>query len=905
MKRFSLETLLALALVLGTVSTGVFPSAAYAEEVGEQIVETRDALYGEFTDKDPLTEQTILEAVKERGGDVNDEILISQVGEETDIEVNELEMSLATASGEQIKNWSYDTTLAYRDIYEDLGDSTADTWQGWIDWYAGMGYTYTGYTEARIIGGDGATPSPYISYWMWLTKGGKQYWCLLYGGAGNYASRKNGWIKVGDANGNNMHWYYINGANYLIYAHGWLNCKISETNGNHSLRQAGWFYLNSSGQMQTGWHPDQSGKWYYFKMDETYHTDGSAIKVGESADGHGLVWEETTHETTYWSYLYHLKGVNIRTNVYLMDANGNYSFVPRTSFQSITPFVTSTYYYDSGYVNSQLNTGCYTLSYIDKTYTQVYLYNDDYTKYYIPDFTVYLARKNYSVHATKDRGIASVSGEGTYYHDARATLGATVKPGYEFVGWKNASGAVLSTNPTYALTVTGITDLEVTTKVIPYHIEIDYNGGTGDNPTDYNVESEDITFTPPTKPGYEFIGWTGSNGDEPQKDVTIPQGTIGDLNYKANWRPCYKILFDGNDSTSEGENYVVSIEEENFTWPENDRFAKEGFSFQGWSLHTDTRYDAIDGFDGAQKAGNSMVSGDFLDYCLATYPDSVAEEEGGYVVRVYAVWDAFPTIKAKDMSIAGAWLDTMTEEEIKQKLFEKVVGEDTEDGILSNNQEGLKGVIITDFDMDELKTFQDTGSVSITFHATDGAGNSAKKQVRLWVNSQKPVEGAYVNRARCINKKYYDAGKGYASDDLTGYKQGGLMPNDLWYTDEIFAKEIEEAFANLESENWVFSWKFTHAQVLETQAYIEEHGLGDSEEEGALMAYFNKYKDNITINKLPKRCNRGKHDVEEVTCTKAAYCKICGEVFGKPEHDYHREIGAKEAVCTDCGKIKE
>ena len=39
----------------------------------------------------------------------------------------------------------------------------------------------------------------------------------------------------------------------------------------------------------------------------------------------------------------------------------------------------------------------------------------------------------------------------------------------------------------------------------------------------------------PTKEGYKFIGWTGSNGDTPQLEVVIPSGTTGNLSYTANW----------------------------------------------------------------------------------------------------------------------------------------------------------------------------------------------------------------------------------------------------------------------------------------------------------------------------------------------------------------------------------
>ena len=39
----------------------------------------------------------------------------------------------------------------------------------------------------------------------------------------------------------------------------------------------------------------------------------------------------------------------------------------------------------------------------------------------------------------------------------------------------------------------------------------------------------------PNKYGYKFMGWTGSNGEVPQKDVYIVADTTGELNYTANW----------------------------------------------------------------------------------------------------------------------------------------------------------------------------------------------------------------------------------------------------------------------------------------------------------------------------------------------------------------------------------
>jgi len=56
------------------------------------------------------------------------------------------------------------------------------------------------------------------------------------------------------------------------------------------------------------------------------------------------------------------------------------------------------------------------------------------------------------------------------------------------------------------------------------------------NPTSYNVESDTIVLNNPRRSGYTFLGWTGSNGDEPDTNVSIPSGSTGDRVYTANWQ---------------------------------------------------------------------------------------------------------------------------------------------------------------------------------------------------------------------------------------------------------------------------------------------------------------------------------------------------------------------------------
>ena len=80
------------------------------------------------------------------------------------------------------------------------------------------------------------------------------------------------------------------------------------------------------------------------------------------------------------------------------------------------------------------------------------------------------------------------------------------------------------------------TDVHVVYKPRAYDITYQLNGGTNslDNPHTYTVE-DTFTLKAPTKRGYAFTGWTYGQQNEPNKNVTIPVGTTGGLEFEAHW----------------------------------------------------------------------------------------------------------------------------------------------------------------------------------------------------------------------------------------------------------------------------------------------------------------------------------------------------------------------------------
>ncbi len=113
---------------------------------------------------------------------------------------------------------------------------------------------------------------------------------------------------------------------------------------------------------------------------------------------------------------------------------------------------------------------------------------------------------------------------------------------------------------------------------ITYTITYDYAKGEGNNPATYNPDMATFQLAAPQRPGYNFLGWTGSNGTTPQTIVTIAKGSVGDKNYVAHWAidPNTPVVYlDSLDNTAAQETVA-------FNRPEAPEVA--GFTFVRWDV---------------------------------------------------------------------------------------------------------------------------------------------------------------------------------------------------------------------------------------------------------------------------------------------------------------------------------
>lgn len=93
-----------------------------------------------------------------------------------------------------------------------------------------------------------------------------------------------------------------------------------------------------------------------------------------------------------------------------------------------------------------------------------------------------------------------------------------------------------------------------------YTITCNLEGGTiSGQPTSYNKYSGTVTIPNPTKDGYRFTGWTGTDLTEKTLDVVIPAGSTGDREYTANWVGTRTVTFDVNGHGTAPDPQTVDI----------------------------------------------------------------------------------------------------------------------------------------------------------------------------------------------------------------------------------------------------------------------------------------------------------------------------------------------------------
>ena len=329
-----------------------------------------------------------------------------------------------------------------------------------------------------------------------------------------------------------------------------------------------------------------------------------------------------------------------------------------------------------------------------------------------------------------------------------------------------------------------------------------------------------VTLPEAERTGYVLEGWyteknagtkAGNAGDRymPTKNVTL----------YAHWRVAdadtYIIHFDGNGADSGKMEDLEAVYDQDIMLPPNQfvRTTQQGESvFTGWSRTP----------DGSEA--------EFADQ--ETVRNLAAKKEGR--VTLYAIWDDCPQIKAVDryFSLEYAREGKITEEE----LLRTASAWDLEDGVLENRtqaqiaESGLYGSLsLYGYAASDFTQLTGEAGISMTYRSVDFSGNVVKKTVMVHIAEEEmPEEVSYI---RFINKEYY--GK--------SYENGGLHPNSIWRKDAAYRQALEQALDNLENNTPEITYYFDPTAIQEAKEYIEEHGFGNSRQEGALEGFYERF----------------------------------------------------------------
>lgn len=172
-----------------------------------------------------------------------------------------------------------------------------------------------------------------------------------------------------------------------------------------------------------------------------------------------------------------------------------------------------------------------------------------------------------------------------------------------------------------------------------------------------------------------------------------------------------------------------------------------------------------------------------------------------YKVTLYAIWEEYPVITAKNASLLSTDFNKLDIDSFKDyvlKSVDKEKSSDKEDGTLNDNITTIdiddislknafkvlteKSNIITD---ENGKVLATSGACSITFKMTDSRGNTSNKAVYVWLTASNPAVDVSKNRIRPINiytrsitREFYNKSE----------EEGGLLPMSKWHIEDDYEK---------------------------------------------------------------------------------------------------------------------
>ena len=478
----------------------------------------------------------------------------------------------------------------------------------------------------------------------------------------------------------------------------------------------------------------------------------------------------------------------------------------------------------------------------------------------------YYERHLYNVTLNAGTGIEKTTGGGSYRYGQSVTIDAAVKEGYHWLNWTgNYTGGsggdqtVDTKKFTFTMPAGNVT-MTANAEANRYTIHFDPNGGAGhidDIETTYDTEVTlpDVWNADGTA-AYVKYTLDGQNVTEDVISGAIPKAMMA--GYEEEDVESEETEIEDTE-TKDDENSDIEDEDTGKDGNDADIVETDAPDDMDETEATETEDDSDDANDAeldeieedkkAEAPKKKVYASIFMGWALEDGKDTfipkwkagdivqnLVAEDGGEIT-LYAVWDDCPWIQAQDLyyTLEQAQSGFITEEEI----LSHATATDREDGspILPgtnpapSDPEVFTSFTIPDYQAGEFTNLQHDFATSENLTVVDHTGNTYVKQIMVYVVDTTPVVEKPEGKTRFISEKYFKL----------DHEHGGLEENSIWMTDPDYYFALQKAFDNLKNDTPEDEFLIPHETILEMKQYVQEHGIGNSKEPGALTEFYNRF----------------------------------------------------------------
>ena len=342
----------------------------------------------------------------------------------------------------------------------------------------------------------------------------------------------------------------------------------------------------------------------------------------------------------------------------------------------------------------------------------------------------------------KDWGdLTYVAGSGTNVLTFSGSIGDNASGNLQIVGWSGTITDLAGNTPnSSAFNTSNLCSLDDS-----YNFTITYelNGGSEKEgtPKNYTYDTPTFTLVNPTRKGYTFAGWTGSNGNTPETTVAIVNHSHGDKNYIANWTANhYFVRF--IDNPSDGIFATGNMSDQEFTYDEEqaltpNAFKRTGYTFIGWNSKHDgsgTTYSNCEIVKNLNSINGAIISlyAQWSFYNWLGY----GSKDSPYLIRYPAQILKLANDVNNGITYSGTYFKLETNIDMAGVTFNGI-GNDTYSfcGTFDGNNKTIRNVFIKRLNQDNVGIFNQISSGTVKNLFINGASVTGSGHVGILVGN--------------------------------------------------------------------------------------------------------------------------------------------------------------------------